>query len=138
MTNTYTDHTTVAPILNFYSSEAQLTSQSNPSPSELHMVPLSLGARHVTEFYQSGSDGYRVWDDGFIEQWGKVSCTASGQSMTLLKPFTTTTYICSSGGMSSSYGNTCVRVSSTTSVTLWVSDDDSFNSGTIGYYICGY
>lgn len=72
MSNTYTDRTTNAPVLNFYSSEAQLTGQANPLSTELHMIP--MGDR-IVEISGDNTNGYRIWSSGWIEQWGGVAAS---------------------------------------------------------------
>lgn len=48
---------------------------------------------YVTTTYVSGNNGYRVWSDGYIEQWGKSSSTSrTTTTVTLPKAMTTTTY----------------------------------------------
>lgn len=66
----YTDQTTSSPILNFYSSASQLTSQPNPSVTELHMIPaggVSLPSDRYIDFTlpASGSN-YRAPADGWV------------------------------------------------------------------------
>lgn len=51
------------------------------------------GESYVTESWHSGSEGYRVWSDGFIEQWGSFYDPSGWQTITFRKPFTT----CASG-----------------------------------------
>ena len=51
---------------------------------------------YLTESYQNGSEWYRVWSDGFIEQGGCVYASGSGvtdKTITFLKPFSTNTYV---------------------------------------------
>ena len=45
---------------------------------------------YVTETYHSGTEWYRVWSDGWIEQGGATA--GGGTTTTLLKPFADTTY----------------------------------------------
>ena len=44
---------------------------------------------YITETYQNGASGYRVWSDGFCEQWGY--CGSNGD-YTFLKTFKDTNY----------------------------------------------
>jgi len=49
--------------------------------------------RFVKTTYTSGATGYRVWSDGFIEQWGTGSVVECGSTtITLPKAMTTTNY----------------------------------------------
>lgn len=47
----------------------------------------------VVQVWRSGTSWYRVWNDGFIEQGGRVENTAAIQTITLHKPFASTDYI---------------------------------------------
>ena len=69
----YTDQTTSSPILNFYSSASQLTSQPNPSGTQLHMIPaggVSLPSGRYIDFtapahygsYSAPADGWIVFE----------------------------------------------------------------------------
>ena len=44
----------------------------------------------VTQTYQNGTSGYRIWSDGYCEQWGDLAANAS--RLTFLKPFANTDY----------------------------------------------
>lgn len=46
----------------------------------------------VIQNYVNGTSWYRVWSDGWIEQGGKTTNKEGLVTVTLLKPFTTTTY----------------------------------------------
>lgn len=45
---------------------------------------------YVTETWSSGTSGYLVWSDGFIDQWGQISTASSGQTVTFSKAFSNT------------------------------------------------
>lgn len=49
------------------------------------------GTRTVVETYINGTSGYRVWSDGYCEQWGIT--IGSGTTVTLLKTFANINYI---------------------------------------------
>lgn len=48
---------------------------------------------YVTQSGSSGSNRYRVWSNGFIEQWGLLNGSGGGGTVTFPKRFSTTTYI---------------------------------------------
>lgn len=51
---------------------------------------------YVTETYHSGTEWYRVWSDGWIEQGGRIQIQASTYAdITLLKPFADKNYMIS-------------------------------------------
>ncbi len=49
---------------------------------------------YITETYQNGASGYRVWSYGFCEQWGYVEANSANGNRTvnLLKNFANTSY----------------------------------------------
>ena len=53
-----------------------------------------LEVQCVVETYVNGTSGYRIWSDGYCEQWGIAGGTAdSYRTITLLKEFKDTSYI---------------------------------------------
>lgn len=48
---------------------------------------------YVTQSGSSGSDRYRVWSNGFIEQWGLLNGSGDGGTVTFPKRFSNTSYI---------------------------------------------
>lgn len=143
MSNTYTDRTTNAPVLNFYSSEAQLTGQANPLSTELHMIP--MGDR-IVEISGDNTNGYRIWSSGWIEQWGGGSGVAynSGQGLTgtvtLPHAFANATYSIVTAMSTSSYGNAMGIGSRTTTTFTWNKNtySGSGESGRFYWYACGF
>lgn len=104
----------------------------------------------VTSTYSSGTTWYRVWSDGFIEQCGRITATASAladksYTFTLPKAMTTTTYYVSTIFVyTKSTGNwgaggAGVVTKTTTQVTV-MSDGINTSHPITGfdYYICGY
>lgn len=55
----------------------------------------SNGIRTVVETYVNGTEWYRVWSDGWIEQGGCTAKNVSSATATFLKPFSNTDYIVS-------------------------------------------
>ena len=44
--------------------------------------------------YTNGTSGYRIWSDGYCEQWGRITATANGQkTITFAKTFKDTNYV---------------------------------------------
>lgn len=72
---------------------AVATSGSYNDLADKPYIPATPKA-YVTETWRSGSNGYRKWSDGFIEQWGEGKETSSFTwfTRTLLTNFSTTTY----------------------------------------------
>lgn len=47
---------------------------------------------YIVETYRNGTEWYRVWSDGWIEQGGRVDDTVTQVTLTFLKPFANTDY----------------------------------------------
>lgn len=88
---------------------------------------------YVTETHVSGTQGYRVWSDGFIEQWGKVNVPGndSNKTLTFQKPFKNANYNIQTAGYMISDRHACVVSKTTTSVTIraWNNDNDWYAFG---------
>lgn len=88
---------------------------------------------YVTETHVSGTQGYRVWSDGFIEQWGKVYVPGENSNtiLTFQKPFRDTNYNIQTAGWGITDRHACVASKTTTSVTLkaWHNDNDWYAFG---------
>ena len=88
---------------------------------------------YVTETHVSGTQGYRVWSDGFIEQWGKVSVPGedSNKTLTFQKPFKNTNYNIQTAAWRLSDRHACVISKTATSVTIraWNNDNDWYAFG---------
>lgn len=88
---------------------------------------------YVTETHVSGTQGYRVWSDGFIEQWGKVYVSGEDRDNTLTfqKPFKDTNYNIQTAAWRISDRPACVISKTATSVTIraWNNDSDWYAFG---------
>lgn len=88
---------------------------------------------YVTKTHVSGTQGYRVWSDGFIEQWGKVTIPGedSNKTLTFQKPFKNANYNIQTAGWRISDRHACVVSKTATSVTLkaWNNDSDWYAFG---------
>lgn len=125
----------------FPSEESYVTNSGSVEADDLALVPLNLSFNslsdkpkaYVTETHVSGTQGYRVWSDGFIEQWGKV--TVSGENrdnkLTFQKPFKNTNYNIQTAGWNITDRHACVISKTTTSVTIraWNNDNDWYAFG---------
>lgn len=108
---------------------------------DLALVPLNLSFNnlsdkpraYVTETYVSGTQGYRVWSDGFIEQWGKayVSGENTNWTLTFQKAFRNTDYNIQTAGYWITDRHACVVGKTNTSVTFraWNNDNDWYAFG---------
>lgn len=88
---------------------------------------------YVTETHVSGTQGYRVWSDGFIEQWGKVAVPGenSDKTLTFQKPFKNANYNIQTAGWLITDRHDCVISKTATSVTIrsWNNDNDWYAFG---------
>ena len=92
----------------------------------------------VIETYVNGTDWYRVYSDGWVEQGGSFTCSSAGQTLTFLKAFANTNYIMTAAGGTNKFGTISFYDRTATNCKSWVSDDDSFNAGIIDWMACGY
>lgn len=125
----------------FPSVESYVANSGSVEADDLALVPLSLSFKdlsdkpkaYVTSTYVSGTQGYRVWSDGFIEQWGKiyVSGDDAGKTLTFQKPFRNTNYNIQTAGWKITDRHACVVSKTSTSVTLkaWGNDNDWYAFG---------
>lgn len=95
----------------------------------------------VTQTYVSGTNWYRVYSDGWIEQGGRVSISQDAQTtVTLLKAFSNTNYTalisaCRTGMQTGGDGNFSVEYVSASQF-KWSNGDDFGGTGI--WYACGY
>ena len=48
---------------------------------------------HIIDTYVNGTSGYRIWSDGYCEQWGESTFNSGGSTVSLLKTMKSTEYI---------------------------------------------
>lgn len=89
----------------------------------------------LVETYKSGSTGYRIWSDGFIEQWGKTSSSGRATTtVTLPKAMSNTNYnITISQAAASDTWSTQANTVTTTSFVL----SNNYGPGS-WWRVCGY
>lgn len=88
---------------------------------------------YVTETHVSGAQGYRVWSDGFIEQWGTVAVPGEdyNKTLTFQKPFTSANFNIQTAGWVISDRHACVMAKTPTSVTIraWNNNNEWYAFG---------
>lgn len=67
--------------------------QSDVSQMQADVGAIPRPKTYVTETGSSGSNRYRVWSNGFIEQWGLLNGSGGGGTVTFPKRFSNTSYI---------------------------------------------
>lgn len=92
----------------------------------------------VVDSYKNGTQWYRIWSDGWVEQGGSQN-RGSSATVTLLLPMNSSNYnvhvSCTSGTRRYAY----ITGRTTTSFTFNAADDDSDNNdGTFSWSVCGY
>ena len=97
----------------------------------------TVGARTVVETYQNGTEWYRIWSDGCIEQGGQYTTTGSNQTYNYLRPFSDTNYTL--------LGNLVTKVVATVYMqgqphTKTATNFQSIDTAgrTFNWYACGY
>ena len=125
----------------FPSEKSYVANSGSIEADDLALVPLNLSFNnlsnkpksYVTETYVSGTQGYRVWSDGFIEQWGKVTVFGenSNNTLTFQKPFRDANYNIQTAGWRITDRHACVMYKTATSVTIsaWNNDNDWYAFG---------
>lgn len=88
---------------------------------------------YVTETYVLGTQGFRVWSDGFIEQWGRVAVAGENvdNTFTFLRPFRNADYNIQTASWVITDRHACVMFKTATSVTVrsWNNDNDWYAFG---------
>lgn len=98
---------------------------------------------HIIETYINGTSGYRIWSDGYCEQWGYQATNPKAGTVTLPKAYQDTDYCIMTGqgnvvGVKAGYSSyiTTVAVSTPSSFTYGAYDTDAqrnFHWKTSGY-----
>ena len=98
------------------------------------------GKASITTTYVNGTSGYRIWSDGFIEQWGRTAAlTDATATVTSSVAFRDTNYLLI--GMAINAGWRVNAYSSSHTVTTAVIGAGAINgsgTGNISWYAAGY
>ena len=96
---------------------------------------------HIVETYVNGTSGYRVYSDGYCEQWG-YSSAGNPVTVTFLKAFKDTNYAIYLGGTdpnpADGMASHCWTNKTTTSFGLWNRYGASATTSTCDWRACGY
>lgn len=84
---------------------------------------------YITEFYSDGTNGYKVYNNGLCEQWGKLA--AGSRVATFLKPFKNTNYtaVATVSAVVQADAMISVRIINFTTTTMTVRSDAVNNIG---------
>ena len=92
----------------------------------------------VIETYQNGTNWYRVYDDGWVEQGGRASVSYTGTDVELLREFTDTNYTvvaCSAVTSTAPTINVFAVPKNVTTITL---GSGVAGASAVSWYACGY
>lgn len=97
----------------------------------------SVGMKFVIETYENGTSGYRIWSDGYCEQWGS---NCSSGTITFLKKFADTNIVLTmtrnspyEGGISSAFHGSWTKIPTTTGFTCFYDSNTPFSWKASGY-----
>lgn len=95
---------------------------------------------YITETYVNGTSGYRVWSDGYCEQWGRIIVGLDASVwVTFLKPFMNASYyanwISCNGETHNGEGTRACTNLTTTSMRIYNGQDCAMLAN---WYTCGY
>lgn len=90
--------------------------------------------------WRSGTNWYRKYSDGWIEQGGYVYCGSHGTWLSYHLPFSDTGYYLNANAGEGTNGVRFVSFYSrnTTGAGMYTGDDSSFNSANLYWFACGY
>jgi hypothetical protein len=90
--------------------------------------------------WRSGTNWYRKYSDGWIEQGGYVYCGSHGTWLSYQLPFSDTGYYLNANAGEGTNGVRYVSFYSrnTTGAGMYTGDDASFNAANLYWYACGY
>lgn len=84
----------------------------------------------IKETYENGASGYRIWSDGYCEQWGKGENGTGTKTVTLVKNYSDTNYsILQQGSGSGGYGSYYSAIVSVSASSFTVSIGSNFDNG---------
>ena len=95
---------------------------------------------YVTETWIDGTSGYRLFSDGFIEQWGRTEpLTDSTTTITFYKEFKNTNYVLISTAVNSGWRvNTYSSSHTERTAIIGAGAINGDGTGNISWYACGY
>jgi hypothetical protein len=67
--------------------------QASLTQIEADIAQIPQPSTYVTKTWKGANDWYRVWSNGFIEQWGLLNGSGGGGTVTFPKQFSNTSYI---------------------------------------------
>jgi hypothetical protein len=89
------EYTTYDTVTNVINQNLEILDQINQDIQERVTKDSLVEVQCVIETYINEKSGYRLWSDGYHEEWGAYTTSEAMQTptITFLKPFTTTNYI---------------------------------------------
>lgn len=105
------------------------TNKDSVAASDIALIPSTGGT--VIEFYSNGTNWYRVWSDGTIQQGGVATSTGT---ITFLKPFSNDSYNLTYGNTNGDGQGYCAKNPTATSFDIVAK---STNTSWQGWYAIG-
>ena len=94
---------------------------------------------HIIETYVNGTSGYRIWSDGYCEQWGKVrlngAISSTNLTITFLKKFANSNYF-SIASADANNGSSIVLVGWQNATSMTIGSESG--KGIVCWKACGY
>lgn len=107
-------------------------------PNDMGQKLNTSGVRTIMESYKNGTDWYRLWSDGWIEQGGSMSTSST---VNFLKPFRDTTYyidVTWNGGKSSEFYPSDWKITKALSSFTTTATTNGSNVRGLCWYVCGF
>lgn len=105
------------------------TNKASVATSDIALIPSTGGT--VIEFYSNGTNWYRVWSDGTIQQGGIRTTTGT---VTFLKPFSNDSYNLTYGNTNGDGQGVCAQNATATSFYI---ANNTTNVSWQGWYAIG-
>ena len=94
---------------------------------------------HIIDTYINGTSGYRIWSDGYCEQWGKVrlngAISSTNLTITFLKKFANSNYF-SIASADANNGSSIVLVGWQNATSMTIGSESG--KGIVCWKACGY
>lgn len=86
------DPNTIYNITDIDSADTDLSNITDNGKSVIDSRITAVMSTYVTSTYVDDTSGYRVWSDGYCEQWSSVNTGSTVGTVTLSKPYKDTNY----------------------------------------------
>lgn len=128
----------------FPSEESYVANSGSVEADDLALVPLNLSYNslrdkpkaHITTTWHSGTSWYRKWSDGWIEQGGRITKSATTISFhTAFKDTNYTITVSQSGSASANVSRVAISARATSNFTIQLIENAMLP---FSWFACGY